>query len=130
MRDESAEGLGERVLPFVENVAEATTACLITMVQGNLLALTLAHWLIASRTGFAAGAVTSFAILVARVERPWVVSTLLGLVTTVVDYLVHPGRFGPFFLEAIVTGAGAALLSFVVQRGVIGLRRRRARRRR
>ncbi len=129
MRDGPAEGLSERVQPFVENIAEATTACLITMLQGNLLALTLAHWVIASQTGFAAGATTSVAILVARVERPWVISTLLGLVTTGVDYLVHPGGFGPFFLEAIATGAGAAVLSFVVQRGVIGVRRRRLRRR-
>jgi hypothetical protein len=126
MRSEHVDRLGERARPFVENVAEATTACLITMVQGNLLALTLAHWLVASQTGLAAGAATSVAILVARVERPWVVSSLLGLVTTVVDYLVHPGRFGPFFVEAILTGAGAAALSFVVQRSVIGMRRRPA----
>ena len=32
-----------KVTPFIENVAESTTACLITMVQGNLLALTLGH---------------------------------------------------------------------------------------
>ena len=117
-RPMSADPVGvlrERLLPFVENTAEATTACLFAMVQGNLLALTVSHWLIASQTGILAGAATSVAILIARARKPWVISTLLGLVTSIVDYLVHPGMFGPFFLEAVVTGIGAGVLSFIVQ---------------
>ena len=46
----------KKLTPIFENVAESTTACLITMVQGNLLALTVSHWLIASQTGVVAGA--------------------------------------------------------------------------
>ena len=30
-----------KLAPFLENIAESTTACLVTMVQGNLLALSL-----------------------------------------------------------------------------------------
>ncbi|MFP6837386.1 MAG: hypothetical protein VB948_14910 [Pseudomonadales bacterium] len=103
-----------RIPPFVENIAEATGACLITMVQGNLLALTLTHWLIASQTGIAAGVVTSAAILLSRTNRRWIVSAVLGVATAVADFVVHPGGFGPVFLEALVTGAGAALLSHLV----------------
>ena len=103
-----------KLAPFLENIAESTTACLVTMVQGNLLALSLAHWMIASRTGVIAGAVASAAILIARTRRRWVISAVLGVATTVVDYLVHPGQFGPAVMEAVVTGAGAALLSYVV----------------
>jgi VIT1/CCC1 family predicted Fe2+/Mn2+ transporter len=38
----------------------------------------------------------------------------LGALTAIVDYFVHPGMFGPAALEAIVTGLGAALLSYLV----------------
>jgi len=103
-----------KVAPFVENIAESTTACLVTMVQGNLLALSLTHWMIASRTGVIAGVIASVALLLARAQRRWVVSAVLGIVTAVVHYLVHPGRFGPAAMEAVVTGLGAALLSYLV----------------
>ncbi len=49
-----------------------------------------------------------------------------------VDFFVHPGQFGPIAMEAIVTGLGAALLSYLVGtlvRGVlrmIGAARREA----
>jgi len=106
--------LNRGIAPFVENVAESATACLVTMVQGNLMALALSHWLIASQTGIVAGAVASVVILVARTSRRWIVSVVLGVATAVVDFFVHPGEFGPVFLEAAVTGLGAALLSFLV----------------
>ena len=103
-----------KLSPFLENIAESTTACLVTMVQGNLLALSLTHWVIASRTGLIAGTVASAAILIARTRSRWVISAVLGAATTVVDYLVHPGQFGPIVMEAVVTGVGAALLSYFV----------------
>jgi hypothetical protein len=103
-----------KAAPFLENIAESATACLVTMVQGNLLALSLSHWLIASRTGVIAGAVATAAILLARTKRQWVISVVLGVVTAVVDYFVHPGRFGPAAMEAVVTGLGAAVLSYLV----------------
>ena len=112
--DDAVDSSHGKVAPFVENIAESTTACLVTMVQGNLLALTLSHWLIASQTGVVAGVVASAAILLSRVRRRWIVSAVLGVATAVVDFLVHPGQFGPVFLEAFVTGIGAALLSYGV----------------
>ena len=114
----------KQVQHYLENISEATAACLFTMVQGNLLTLTLSHWLIASETGIIAGTVTSAAVLITRASKPWIVSTFLGLATTVVDFFVHPGMFGPFFAEAVVTGLGAALLSYAAQYGLRGLRTR------
>ena len=35
--------LRQKIELFIENIGEATAACLFTMVQGNLLALTLGH---------------------------------------------------------------------------------------
>ncbi len=114
-----------KIASFVYNVTESTTACLIMMVQGNLLALTFSHWLIASQTGVAAGVVASAAILVSRTSRRWVISTVLGVATAVVDFLIHPGQFGPVYLEALLTGVGAALLSYLAGFVVRYIRARR-----
>lgn len=100
--------------PFVENWAESTAACLITMVQGSLLVLSLGHWWLATQTGLIAALVTAAAIAITKAKRPWIISCVLGLATTLADYFTHPTHFGPFFMEAVVTGLGAAILYWVV----------------
>ena len=117
--------MNKKVGPFVENISESTVACLVTMVQGNVLALGLGHLLIASQTGIVAGAITAIAILLSKTDKRWLISLMLGVVTTVVDYLVHPGMFGSVFTEAIVTGAGAALLSYLVSSIIAAARSRK-----
>lgn len=103
----------KKVTPFVEYVAESTTACLVTMVQGNMLALTMGHLVIASQTGVIAGLLAGAGLLIANTDKRWLVSLVLGMVTAIVDYFVHPGMFGPVALEAIVTGVAAAVLSYL-----------------
>lgn len=103
-----------KLAPLLENVTESTAACLVAMVQGNLFAISMTHWLIASRTGLIAGVVATVAILLARADRRWLVSITLGLVTGIVDFWVHPGGFGAAWMEAALTGLGAAVLSFLV----------------
>ena len=97
---------------LIENVTESGVACLLTMVQGNILAVSATHWLVASQTGVIGGTISAAAILLVRIRSRWAASIVLGAVTTVVDYLVHPGQFGPAMLEAVVTGLGAAMLSW------------------
>ena len=102
--------------PLIENVSEATVACLVTMVQGNVLAIGVGHLIIASQTGLTAGAAATIAVLVAKPHKRGLIALILGATTTVADYLVHPGMFGKVLAEAVVTGAGAALLSYAVER--------------
>ncbi len=115
-----------RIAPILENVSEATVACLVTMVQGNLLAFTVSHWIIASQTGVIAGVATSAVLFAAHTSKRWIVALLLGLVTGVVDYYVHPGMFGSAMTEAIVTGIGAAVLSYLAGTALQFWRARRA----
>ena len=120
------EAMNKKAQPFVENISEATVACLLTMVQGNVLALGLSHWLIATQTGVVAGTITSLAILVARASDPRVIAAVLGVVTAVVDYYMHPSMIaGPAFVEAIITGIGAATLSYLVTITVQRLRKKK-----
>lgn len=104
----------KKLTPVVEQVAESMAACLLTMVQGNLLSIGLSHWIIASQTGVVAGAVTSAAMLATRTDKRRAAAMLLGIVTAVVDFFMHRGSFGPVAMEALVTGAAAALLSWFV----------------
>ena len=58
-----------RLLPYVENMTEAGCACLIMMVQGDLLSLGLAHWAIASQTGLVAGAIAGTTVVAAKLRQ-------------------------------------------------------------
>ena len=104
----------ERVKPLIEYIAESTTACLVTMVQGNILALTLGHLVVASQTGVIAGVCAAGALYLARTDKRWLVSIVLGTATGIVDFYIHPGNFGSAASEAIVTGIGAAILSYLM----------------
>ena len=105
--------MNDKIKPFLENASESTAACLVTMAQGNILAIGLGHWLVASQTGLLAGLVTTGAVIATQTDKRWVVSVFLGVTTAVVDFFMHPGSFGPVFMEAVVTGIGAAALSFI-----------------
>ena len=102
--------------PLVENVTESATACLLAMTQGNLLTLTLTHWLIASRTGLLAGSVAAAALWLVGERRRWAIAALLTLATVGADYLSHPSHFAGKLGEAVATGLMAGALSLVVGR--------------
>lgn len=104
----------QKIKPYVENISEATAACLFTMAQGNILLLGLSHWLVASQTGIIAGVLATIALWLAKTSKPWVISLVLGSFTAVVDFFVHPGMFGGVVVEAIVTGVAAGLLSYLI----------------
>ena len=84
------------------------------MVQGNILALTATHLVIATQTGIVAGGIAFALGLFATREKYWVTPLLLGVCTAVVDYYVHPGSFGSIATEAIVTGVVAGTIALVV----------------
>ncbi len=115
----------KKITPYIENVCEATAACLFTMVQGNFLLLGVSHWLIASQTGIIAGILASAALLLAKSNKPWIISLVLGFITGIVDFFIHPGMFGSVATEAIVTGIAAAILSYLVSTIIVLLRNKK-----
>ena len=116
---------GEKIKPYVENISEATAACLFTMVQGNIFLLGLSHWLVASQTGIVAGVLATLVLWFAKTTKPWVISLVLGSFTAIVDFFVHPGMFGGVLAEAIVTGIAAGVFSYFIGRAIAYARRRR-----
>lgn len=110
---------------LAEGVSESTAACMLAMVQGNILALTIGHLMIAVQTGVIAGSIAFAVSMVARTgtKKVWVTPLLLGVSTAAVDYLVHPSNFGTAATEALVTGFAAAMLAFLVTT-IVRLRRK------
>lgn len=106
--------MNKKVTPFIEYASESTMACVVTMAQGNLLAMTMGHLLVASETGIIAGVITATSVMLSRTSRRWMIAIMLGFVTAIVDFFVHPGTFGGVATEAIVTGVGAAVLSYLL----------------
>ena len=105
---------GEKGRSVGEGVSESTIACLLAMVQGNLLVLTMGHLVIATQTGLIAGLLAFGVTVKTRINNPWAIALLLGISTAIIDYLIHPSSFGGVATEAIVTGIVAGLLSYFV----------------
>jgi hypothetical protein len=125
-RDERRLLVKEKLAPYAENACESGIACLLTMVQGNVLALGLSHWIVASQTGLLAGAIAATIALAAKLRRPWAIGLVLGATTTLADLLVHGRPFDAVWLrEAAITGSSAFVLSLGV--GALLRRARRAR---
>jgi hypothetical protein len=94
-------------------IVEATSSCLVMMTQGNILAITIGHWITAIKTGFLTG-IMAVAIAVfgnqKMQDNKYVVAGMTGFLTTISDLFIHPSHFGGVHTEAIVTGIGAGLL--------------------
>ena len=116
--------LRARAVEFAEHTTEASCACAVMMVQGQLLLLSAAHWMVAIQTGVLAGALGTVLIALGRATRPWIVSAIVGVATTIADFIVHSGSFVAVLVEAILTGIGAAALAFAVTAVVRRLWRR------
>jgi hypothetical protein len=115
-----------RLAPYLENIGESGFACLLTMIQGNLAALTLSHWLVASETGILGGAIAATTIIAAQLRRSWVISLTLGILTVAADAVVHRATFGTAsVVEALITGVGAFVLSLAAGHAVRALAARR-----
>lgn len=97
------------ITPF----CEATPACLLVMVQGNILLATIGHLQKAVETGFITGVgVLILSLFTHRwLKNKYVVAGITGGMCVVADFLVHPSHFGGITTEAIVTGALTALIS-------------------
>ena len=98
---------------FAKRLTESSIACVTTMVQGNILAITLGHWSKALQVGVVASIATVLFIMIDKEhvkKNKFVMAGTIGFFTAIVDFALHPSHFGGPSTEAIVTGIGAGLL--------------------
>ena len=106
----------KKIKLFVTPFCEATPACLLVMVQGNIWLATMGHLQKALETGFITGVgVLILASFTSRwFSNGYVVAGITGSMCFVADLLVHPTHFGGFTAEAMVTGAVTAIISLAI----------------
>ena len=93
------------------------------MVQGNLGEVTLAHFLIATKTGLWAISPAlgiTFTQYARHFVNKWTSSAFLGFCTFFADALSHDSHYPGAYMEAALTGIGAFAFSLVISYTPIG----------
>ena len=93
------------------------------MVQGNLGEVTLAHFLIATKTGLWAISPAlgiTFTQYARHFVNKWTSSAFLGFCTFFADALSHESHYPGAYMEAALTGIGAFAFSLVISYTPIG----------
>jgi hypothetical protein len=101
-----------------QKISEVTPACLLMMVQGDLTAITLTHWIKA----FSTGTLTAIGMIILSFikgnkefyENKYLLAALTSIVTMVVDYQIHPSHYQGNYTEALMTGLAAGVISIVM----------------
>ena len=108
--------LSQKIKIFLTPFCEATPACLLVMVQGNIWLATMGHLQKALETGFITGVgvliLSSFTY--SWFSNKFFVVGITGGMCFVADLLAHPSHFGGVSTEAMVTGVFTGLISLVV----------------
>ncbi len=102
---------------------EAGAVCLVLMVQGNLLALTPAHFELASKTGLLAVfpvLALSFTRYARHFANKWTCSALLGVFAFLADTIAHRSNYPGEYTEAALTGIGAFVFSVAISYTPVG----------
>ena len=99
---------------FLRKFSEAWTSCALCMVQGDLSVFTIKHALIAGKTGLIAGLLVVLTSYVQRLDNKWLLAWMTGVMTSIADFIIHPTHFGDRWVEAVVTGIGAGILSIIL----------------
>jgi len=89
---------------------ESWIACMLSMVQGDVTVLTLKHAMTASKVGFISAVSVALCMLLKNNPSQWTIAWVIGCITALSDWFVHPAHFPG---EALVTGAGAFGLSIL-----------------
>ena len=119
------EKLQYRLVLCGHKAVEASAVCLVLMVQGNLMAITLTHLSLASKTGLLA-VFPAIGLTFTRYARyfanRWTSSLFFGVSTFLADSLIHPSHYPGAYTEAALTGLGAFLFSIAISYTPIGKR--------
>jgi hypothetical protein len=105
--------------------AEVAGVCLLLMVRGHLVDVTVAHLLIAAKTGVLA-VVPALGVTFTRHARHfasrWTSAAFLGVCGFLADAIVHQSHYPGAYTEAALTGVGASAASILMSYTPFGKR--------
>ena len=99
-----------------ETFAQAWIACLLTMVQGDITVLSLYHAKVAAETGALTAVAYFMCSFFSSLDNKWANAMVVGFLTILADFIVHPTHFGSEWTEAVVTGLGAGTLAIILHK--------------
>ena len=102
---------------------EVGAVCLVLMVQGHLVDLTLTHLAIATKTGLLAVS-PALGVTFTRQARyfanEWATSAFIGVCTFLADAVIHESHYPGEYTEAALTGLGAFAFSVALAYTPVG----------
>ena len=112
-----------RLVVCGHKAVEAGAVCVALMVQGHLADVTLAHLLIATKTGLLAVSPVlgvTFTPWARHLANKWTASGVLGVCTFLADAAIHGSHYSGEYTEAALTGIGAFVFSMVIAHTPVG----------
>ena len=107
--------MNEQTLDCSEKFSEAWLSCMIMMAQGNFLAMTFPHTIVALKVATSSVLAYAAVQLAFKQDNKFVNILLMAFITALMDFNFVPTHFGPVWAEAVATGAGTAVLGLVVK---------------
>ena len=107
--------MNKESLDCSEKFAEAWLSCMVMMAQGNFLAMTFPHVVVALKVATSSVLAYVAIQLAFKQENEFINILLMGLVTAIMDFNFVPTHFGPVWAEAVATGAGTAALALIIK---------------
>ncbi len=100
--------------------SQAWTSCMLAMCGGNMSVLSWYHAGVATKVGVASATALVITALFLKTENKWANSWLTGMFVMLADLMFvtqHTKYYGEgVWLEAAITGLGAAILCFLFER--------------
>ena len=107
--------LNRETLDCSEKFSEAWLSCMIMMAQGNFLAMTFPHVVVALKVATSSVLAYVAVQLSFKQDNAFVNILLMATITAIMDFNIVPTHFGPVWAEAVATGVGTAVLGLIVK---------------
>lgn len=105
-----------RLIDCSDKFGSAWLSCMTFMVEGDITSWDFYHCLKALQVASSATLAYVACMILLHKDAQWLNILLIGVVTAVFDFSVHPTHFGPIWGEAVATGVGAMLFSTILER--------------
>jgi len=112
-----------RVALCGHQAVEAGATCLLLMVQGNLLNLTITHLGLAAKTGLISvipALILTFTAFAHHFLNRWTSAIFAGVCTFFADAAVHGSHYPGEYTEAALTACGTFVFSILVSYTSLG----------
>ena len=107
--------MNSQTLDCSEKFWESWLSCMVMMAQGNVLAMTFPHTIVALKVATSSVLAYAAVQLTFKQENEFLNILVMAFITALMDFQFVPTHFGPVWAEAVATGVGMAVLGLIVK---------------